>query len=47
VLVTDRLLLSLRGTRAVEDEVVREMLESGIMRPPEDCDNDRAPRAAG
>ncbi|KAF9454292.1 DHS-like NAD/FAD-binding domain-containing protein [Macrolepiota fuliginosa MF-IS2] len=34
------------GIRAVEDEIVREMLESGIVRPPKDTD-DRAPRAAG
>lgn len=30
----------------MEDEVIREMLGSGIVRPPKDSD-DRAPRAAG
>ncbi|TFK48554.1 DHS-like NAD/FAD-binding domain-containing protein [Heliocybe sulcata] len=37
---------ALVGIQAVEDPVIKKMLSSGIMKPPED-DDDRAPRAAG
>ncbi|KAH8833132.1 DHS-like NAD/FAD-binding domain-containing protein [Flagelloscypha sp. PMI_526] len=35
------------GPRAIEDDIVKEMLVSGIVKPPAEDDEDRAPRAAG
>ncbi|KAL5500971.1 hypothetical protein ACEPAH_9358 [Sanghuangporus vaninii] len=38
---------ALSGTRAVEDPILARLLSSGIVKPPPEGDDDRAPRAAG
>lgn len=36
-----------RGTKATDDPVLVKMLSSGVVKPPKEGDDDRAPRAAG